>query len=239
MRIEQAVRELVHRMIRASYSLGTGRQCPLCGWKGRKFVEIVYPEKPGPCLVCPKCRSAERHRLAYYLLHGRLGSGHRVLHVAPERQIERWLRGISTDYLSVDLSNEAMRNMSLTELDLADNSFSLIWCSHVLEHIIDDRKAMSELFRVLKPGGMAIILVPIYGEKTYQDASIISPQERLKHFKQEDHVRLYGRDVVTRLRNVGFGVQVLDISGVPAADVKRYALDYPSTREIFLCSKDR
>jgi SAM-dependent methyltransferase len=234
-RVGQTVRR---KIVRASYSIGTGKKCYLCGWRGRKFAEVIYPEKPAPALICPRCSSHERHRLAYYLLHDRLGTGHRTLHVAPEKEIERWLRGISTDYLSVDLSNCAMRKMSLTDLDLADNSFSLIWCSHVLEHIPDDRKAMSEIFRVLKPDGLAVIAVPIYGEKTYEDWTIASPQERRIHFKQDDHVRLYARDITTRLKNACFHTEVLDISTVPRADVERCALDYPSTREIFLCTKE-
>jgi predicted SAM-dependent methyltransferase len=127
--------------------------------------------------------------------------------------------------------------MDITDLKLQDDRFSLVWCSHVLEHIENDRKAMTELFRVLRPSGLAVILVPVYGAKTYEDPKIQSPEERLKHFKQEDHVRLYGLDIKSRLADVGFRVDVLQVSDVPAASVAKHVLEYPSTKEIFLCSK--
>ena len=135
------------------------------------------------------------------------------------------------------LSKSAMAHMDVTDLGFADNSFSLVWCSHVLEHIEKDHQAMSEIYRVLEPNGLAVILVPIYGQKTYEDSSIQSPQERLKHFYQADHVRLYGLDITQRLQNVGFKVIVIELSELPDNQISKYGLDYPSTREIFLCSK--
>lgn len=161
-----------------------------------------------------------------------------TLHIAPESCLEPWLRSISGEYLSVDLSSgSAMEHMDITDLKLEDDRFSLVWCSHVLEHIENDRKAMAELFRILHPSGLAVILVPVYGNKTYEDSKIQSPEERLKHFKQEDHVRLYGSDIQARLVDVGFKVDVLRVSDIPARSVTEHALEYPSTKEIFLCSK--
>jgi len=127
--------------------------------------------------------------------------------------------------------------MDITDLKLQDDRFSLVWCSHVLEHIENDRKAMSELFRVLRPSGLAVIQVPVYGTETYEDFRIQSPEERLKHFKQKDHVRLYGLDIESRLIDVGFKVDVLWVSDMPAKVVTKYGLEYPSTKEIFLCIK--
>lgn len=151
--------------------------------------------------------------------------------------IENWLRSISVDYLSIDIISGAMRKMDLTNLELEDSSFSLIWCSHILEHISNDIKAMSEMFRVLRVGGSAIILVPIHGYKTYEDFRIKTPEERLKHFKQEDHVHLYGLDIVDRLQSIGFDVNILNITTIPARDIEHYGLDYPSERKIFICRK--
>ena len=220
-------------------SIGSGTQCNLCGWIGGKFRQSVQPEKPAPCQICPRCGSYERHRLAFYLLHGNLGSNHNTLHVAPEKVIESWLRAISAEYLSIDLtSSRAIRKMDITNLELEDSSFSLVWCAHVLEHIENDVKAMEEMFRILKPGGTTIVQVPIYGDDTYEDLTIITPEARLKHFKQGDHVRLYGLDVTDRLKSVGFNVEILDISGIPTQAVEQYGLDYPSTREIFICKKN-
>jgi SAM-dependent methyltransferase len=210
----------------------------VCGWSGAKFKLEIFPEKPGPVKLCPQCNSSERHRLAHVLLDGKLGANCRTLHFAPEPGTSKWLKSFSPEYLSVDISSpRAMRHMDITNLDLDDSIFGLVWCSHVLEHIPDDKKAMSEIFRVTSPGGMAVIQVPIYGETTYEDPNITAPEDRLKHFKQEDHVRLYGLDVRQRLSSVGFEVKMLDTADVAQEEVDRQGLEYPSTREIFLCSK--
>jgi predicted SAM-dependent methyltransferase len=162
----------------------------------------------------------------------------KTLHIAPEQCIDPWLRSISEEYLSIDLmSASAMENMDITNLRLEDSRFSLVWCSHVLEHIENDRKAMAELFRVLRPSGLAVIMVPIYGATTYENPEIKSPAERLEHFKQEDHVRLYGLDIVNRLQETGFKVDVLQVSDIPVESVRSHVLEYPSTMEIFLCTK--
>lgn len=235
--IKSGLRALVRQITYMSCSIGSEKECNACNWNGRCFRKFVMPEKPAPCQVCPRCRSLERHRLAFYLLQGKLGTRNTTFHVAPEKIIENWLRSISVDYLSIDIGSRAMRKMDLTNLELEDSSFNLIWCSHVLEHIPDDTKAMLEMLRVLRSGGTAIIQVPIYGDKTYEDFTITTPDGRLKHFKQEDHVRLYGLDIVDRLQSVGFDVNILNISTIPARDIERHGLDYPSTREIFICRK--
>ena len=220
-------------------SRSSGKECPICGWTGQSFTRCPYPNKPADCLVCPSCGSFERHRFAYLALKDRLaGYAEKTLHIAPERYLEPWLRSISGEYISVDLSSgSAMEHMDITDLKLQDDRFSLVWCSHVLEHIENDRKALTELFRVLRPSGLAVILVPIYGAKTYEDPDIQSPEERLRHFKQEDHVRLYGLDIKNRLADVGFRVDVMQLSDISAKIVAKHALEYPSTKELFLCSK--
>jgi len=114
------------------------------------------------------------------------------------------------DYLSVDIDgSKAMRRADITKLDFPDNHFDAIVCNHVLEHVPSDRLAMSELYRVLKPdGGWASLQVPRTESLTDEDPAIIDPQERLKRFNQEDHVRLYGKDYFDRLREAGFRVAV-------------------------------
>jgi len=97
-----------------------------------------------------------------------------------------------------------MVQMDITDIRLSDNVFSIIYCSHVLEHIPDDRKALSELYRVLKPGGWAVLKVPVGGDETYEDFTIVDPEERKEHFGQSDHVRRCGRDYVERIRAAGF-----------------------------------
>ncbi|MDP9159525.1 MAG: methyltransferase domain-containing protein [Acidobacteriota bacterium] len=104
------------------------------------------------------------------------------------------------------MENNVDVKMDISQIGYPDNTFDIIYCSHVLEHVPDDRKAMAELRRVLKPDGWAIILVPITGECTDEDPRCVHPEERLRRFGQEDHVRCYGLDYIDRLRSAGFSV---------------------------------
>ncbi len=234
-------RALAHRIRILYLSLGSGVKCPICGWTGSAFYRHSYPMKPADIFVCPNCGSSERHRFAYHALKDTLvKNADKTLHFAPEQFIEPWLRSISREYLSVDLmSPSAMERMDITTLQLEDNRFSLVWCSHVLEHVENDRKAMAELYRVLRPSGIAVIMVPVYGAITYENPEARSPEDKLKHFKQEDHVRLYGLDIKDRLQETGFKVDVLNVSDIPIESVNLFVLDYPSTKEIFLCTKPK
>jgi SAM-dependent methyltransferase len=113
------------------------------------------------------------------------------------------------DYVSADLASpHAMRKIDITSMDLPDNSFDIVLCSHVLEHVPEDRKAMQEIFRILKPGGWGLIQVPISGETTLEDPTITDPRERERLYLQDDHVRLYGMDLKDRLIQTGFVVEV-------------------------------
>jgi SAM-dependent methyltransferase len=99
------------------------------------------------------------------------------------------------------MNPRAMVRMDITDIQYPKDTFDVIYCSHVLEHVVDDRKAMREFHRVLRPDGWALLLVPITVEKTFEDPSVTDPEERLSVFGQEDHVRCYGPDYVERLRN--------------------------------------
>jgi predicted SAM-dependent methyltransferase len=113
------------------------------------------------------------------------------------------------DYLSADLyASNAMVKMDITDIQYSDNTFDVIYCSHVLEHVSDDRKAMREFHRVLKPRGWAILQVPIVAETTFEDSTVIHPEERRRLFGQHDHVRQYGLDYKERLISAGFSVTV-------------------------------
>ena len=141
------------------------------------------------------------------------------------------------DYLSIDLDGKkAMMAMDLTAMTFDDNSFDAIVCNHVLEHIPDDKKAMKELFRVLKPGGWASLQVPIKGDITQEDLSITEPKERLRLYGQEDHVRYYGRDFIGRLKEAGFDVRSIsktDLLGTDEMERVSVALE----NEVILCGK--
>jgi len=176
-----------------------------------------------PYDTCPVCFSNSRTRLLFEYIRREIGiydlARATVLHVAPEYGILSRLRACKTmDYVGVDLIPESYRGTAevarcdITAIDYDDESFDLIICSHVLEHIPDDRLAMRELFRVLKPGGKAILQVPISAslQRTVEDPHLTDPKERERRFGQHDHVRIYGADYPARLREAGFVVEIFD-----------------------------
>jgi SAM-dependent methyltransferase len=148
--------------------------------------------------------------LAHYV-RTELGSlvGKRVLHFAPEAWMAPLLRRPGVDYVSTDIDDpRADLNFDIQDIPLPEASVDVIVCSHVLEHVPDDRRATRELARILRPGGTALILVPQDPEReeTYEDASITTPEGRLEHFWQADHLRIYGTDAARRLEDDGFNV---------------------------------
>jgi SAM-dependent methyltransferase len=182
---------------------------PICGRSYRRFKD---GRRNRPQVYCPGCLSAERHRVLWLYLSRRLlplRSGPlRLLHVAPERSLAGRLRSLpQVDYLSIDANpGAAMRVADLTDLPLDDGSADLVICNHVLEHIPDDRAALREIRRVLAPGGVAVKQHPIDPNRaeTFEDWSVTDPEDRLRTFFQEDHVRIYGRDFRHRLEESGF-----------------------------------
>lgn len=158
--------------------------------------------------------------------------------MAPEPCLERHLRrSLGSGYLTADLLDARVDvRMDLTDIQYPDGTFDVIYCSHVLEHIPDDRKAMRELYRVMAPGGWGMINVPITAPVTDEDPSVTDPAERLRRFGQEDHVRSYGPDYYDRQREAGFQVEVTsarDLAGT--AELERYGI--PITEEVCICRK--
>lgn len=227
-----------YRAVIGTLSFQQNRQCPMCGWQGFQFL----PVKPGPLFrfdaMCPECDSAERHRLAYVQLKHRLPKDlGKALHFAPEPCIRRWLEPVSDEYHTADLSQPGvMHNVDIAHLPFEDESFDFIWCSHVLEHVPKDLRAMSELSRVLRSTGIAIIQVPLWGRVTQEDA-LPSAQERVRKYFEADHVRRYGLDIVDRLLAAGFDVEVLPLASIDLGDVLRYGLSDLAGGEIFFCTK--
>jgi len=160
------------------------------------------------------------------------------LHVAPESCLAEKFKK-EYGYLSIDLDGKkAMMAMDLTAMTFEDESFDAIVCNHVLEHIPDDKKAMKELFRVLKPDGWASIQVPIKGDITQEDLSVTDPKERRRLYGQEDHVRYYGYDFTDRLKEAGFDVLLIPKSDLLEPDEQaRMSLDLEN--EVILCRKIR
>ncbi len=190
--------------------------CPICETSFARFLPASRHAKNNPNRQfdrCPKCNSLKRHRFAFLFLQNETDllkdKNKSFLHIAPERCLShRFKRQLGDNYLSVDLSHAfAMEKMDITNLDLSDHSFDFIFCSHVLEHVSEDRKALLEFRRILTRDGHALIMVPITVEKTYEDPTITTPEGRLEAFGQDDHVRRYGPDFIDRLMQAGFEVQ--------------------------------
>lgn len=196
----------------APFYKGNKFECPVCSGKFRKF--LPYGNKGADNRLCPGCLSLERHRLLWLYLNNKTGffkSDLSVLHVAPEQPfIKRFRKLRNLKYVTGDLESPlADVKMDICNIPFNRNYFDIIICNHVLEHITDEKKALSEIFRVLKPGGWAILQVPVDTSiiKTYEDETITSPRERELHFGQYDHVRVHGLDYSKRLEDAGFTVK--------------------------------
>lgn len=190
---------------------GKGRYCPVCERSSSKFLAAGDP--PRIDAGCPNCSARERHRLVWLFFQRKTdlfnGKSKSVLHVAPESSLEpRLRRELGSNYITADLINPHVNlQMDITDIHDKDEIYDVIYCSHVLEHIPDDKLAMRELFRVLKNNGWAVLLVPITADKTFEDPTITDPKERLRLFGQVDHVRRYGPDYEDRLKESGFLVE--------------------------------
>lgn len=188
--------------------------CPVCGSLEEQFRAGGVGKRRSNA-KCPVCGSLERHRmLVMYLANcvwPNLPQGKKdLLHIAPEKFLVDLLKPRpDVNYVSGDLTMaESMARLDLTNLQFWDAQFDLIICSHVLEHIPNDLDAMAEMHRVLRQGGYLLVMVPMKGNKTYEDPSITDPEERAYHFGQADHVRRYGLDITERLDRAGFQTRV-------------------------------
>jgi SAM-dependent methyltransferase len=218
-------------------NVGSRVECPVCERQFRKFARFH-----GENDQCPGCGSLMRHRLVLLYLRDVLQleqSGSDVLHVGPAEALRQRLSSLDTlRYISVDI-DPALADLQadVTDLRFADDSFDFVLCVHVLEHVPEDQKAISELFRVLRPGGAALIQVPPSSlAVTREDPSVTDPAERERLFGQHDHVRLCGADYRERLAEPGFDVEVVDYATQVAPDARsRYGLRVGEP--FYLCKK--
>jgi SAM-dependent methyltransferase len=186
--------------------VGDNVECPVCGRTSRRWVSLGFPEQ-----VCPHCSAFSRQRMLVLYLARELGLGDQpltMLHFAPEACLMRYFtRTPQLEYVGADVDPpKGAVKMDITDISLDSGSVDVVICSHVLEHVEDDSKAMREMKRVLAPGGTALILGPAEYDRpqTYEDPSIVTPSARMAAFGQSDHVRVYGADFDDRLRAAGF-----------------------------------
>ena len=225
------------RPILAFFLKGSTYTDPIDGRSFKSFLPYGY-ENQRNNVLSPSTLSLERHRLLWLYLKNETNffsseikhnRKERVLHFAPEQCfLKRFQQLKHIDYTTSDLNSPiADVKADICDLPFKDNSYDIIFCNHVLEHIPDDFKAMQELYRVMKPGGFGIFQIPqdISRATTFEDNSITDRQERAKIFGQYDHVRVYGWDFFDKLRNVGFKVEEVDYTAnLSEKDVEKYRL---------------
>ncbi|WCM43531.1 methyltransferase domain-containing protein [Flavobacterium sp. CBA20B-1] len=204
---------------------------PIDGKSFQTFLPYGYGTQRNNVLS-PSTLSLERHRLLWLYLKNEtdfFSKQLKVLHFAPEQAFYKRFRAQKNlEYTTTDLESPlADVKADICNLPFSNDSYDVIFCNHVLEHIPDDTKAMQELFRVLKPGGMAILQIPqdLSRQETFEDHSITDKAERAKIFGQYDHVRIYGRDYFDKLRSIGFKVNAVDYTAkLSNEEVEKYCL---------------
>ena len=208
--------------------------CPLCGKSFRKFLPYGYVT-PRKNALCPHCLALERHRLLWLYLERETTLKEalpELLHIAPEvclmRHLKPLYKGAKERYRTADLESPlADLHFDIQQIPIEDNQVEVVICNHLMEHIEDDRRAMRELHRILRPGGWGVLLSPVELDRstTYEDDSITDPEERTRIFGQYDHRRIYGNDFADRLREAGFEVEDIDYAArLSEAERSRFAL---------------
>ncbi|WP_352806295.1 methyltransferase domain-containing protein [Mesorhizobium sp. M0909] len=209
------------------------RTCPICEFRG-------YFRAHGSPLrwdaKCPSCGSLERHRLLRLAMQSEfpLKPDGRLLHFAPEPAMTRFVRPAVAEYVTADISGHHVdHTINIEQIDFPDSSFDSIICSHVLEHV-DDRSALAEMYRVMRPKGVLYLMTPVIDgwESTYEHQHAKGARERELHFGQNDHLRYYGRDLRDRILSAGF---LLDEYTASGEDCVTYGL-WRGER-IFVCRK--
>jgi SAM-dependent methyltransferase len=221
-----ALKPMAYHQIRwalISHANATAKRCPICGYFGffRGFGDPLRT-----AAQCPRCGSLERHRLlALAVQRGNVRvAGRDIIHVAAEPSLSAVFKQAAprTYRISQYPDSGAELNLNLENLSLADDSLDVMIANHVLEHV-DDRRALAEIHRVLKPGGDFICMVPIVEgwKTTYENHAITLPRDRAAHFGQYDHVRFYAADFRDRLARAGFSLREIDAT---PADVIAFGL---------------
>lgn len=252
----KSLKNKLYKIIRKSFHIKQ-KKCCICGayfneylvggndskvWQGKNVVGAGQRKA-----YCPKCGRSDRDRLVYLFFKKKFlpqlqGEKIRLLHIAPESHLTTLFRAHpEIEYTAGDKRCDGycypdyVKDMDVTNLsNILDNTFDVIVCNHVLEHVDNDITAMKEIYRVLKKGGIAILQVPIIFdlEKTFEDPTIIASEERFTFYGQNDHVRLYGIDYPDRLKSVGFNIE---FNTLAKRKSKQYGLN--PNEILFICHK--
>jgi SAM-dependent methyltransferase len=202
-----------HQFASGVYWLGIKYRCSVCGWRLRAFRETAA--HPGYKEMCYRCGALARHRFLWLYMKNEtnlFSAPLRVLHFAAEACLSERLSAMPhLDYTTADIEPGRMEVLDLMNINKPEASYDVVLCIHVLEHVSDDNKALREILRVLKPGGWAILNphMDLSLEKTREDPSVTSPEERRRLFNHEDHYRVYGRDIGKRFGDAGLDVEVV------------------------------
>lgn len=237
------LQKMVHIVVKPFVLIYKGRkiQCPVCEKKYRKLLPYGYVNSRENAL-CPNCLALERHRLMYLFLKRKTNfftDNLKVLHVAPEYCFMDMFEAMpNLEYITADLESPLAKvKMDVHDIPFEDNTFDVVFCNHVLEHVQDDVKVLKEFYRVMKPGGWAILVSPIDPSytTTLEDPSITDREERIRLFGQYDHVRMYGQDYKQRLELGGFEVdENWLVNEIPKEEKELYALP---NEAVFCCYK--
>lgn len=218
--------QIVRRVSKVVAARGDAALCPCCGSSFTRFADQIAPNR-----ACWTCGSLERHRALWLFLGTRpdlLRPAMSILHVAPERALRHNLaRSAGASYVGGDIDRRfGPERLDVTALEFAESTFDLVMCNHVLEHVPDDRQALAEIFRVLKPGGWASLQVPVeLGIVTDEDLSVTNAGERYSRFGQRDHVRRPGRDYIDRYVAAGFVLDTYGAEQFTPATIERCRLE--------------
>lgn len=225
-----------------SASVSQGVICPCCDGRFASFEPYGVAKRPNA--RCPRCGSKARHRLIWLYLQNEtnlLRDRLTLVHFAAEKALRRRFASLpNLHYVIAGLEDASVTlRTDVTQIACRDRSADVILCSDVLEHVPEDKKAMRELARILKPGGYAIIRSPVDPDRecTFEDGNITTPEARLAHFGQSDHVRIYGRDFQRRLQQAGFIARRVPYGKLLGVDAqKRYGLKERHT--LYVCTKE-
>ncbi len=215
--------------------------CPICETEALTFLTIGSNGRKNA--ECPACGSYERHRFLWVILSLKCNvldnQPQSILEVGPARALSKRMETIDTiEYVSIDpYSDRGRIKMDVTDIRFPDMRFDGIICSHVLEHVPDDRKGLSELYRILKPDGWGIIAVPITSDSTYEDPMVVTDEDRLRLYGAKNHVRRYGEDVEDRIQEAGFLTQKISPHEIIAEPYMRISNIPRQYRGIYFCKK--